>query len=43
MRQVPRATLLQARYPDARIGEYERREAEECIKCMESLWRWIGG
>ncbi|AEA13652.1 HEPN domain protein [Thermoproteus uzoniensis 768-20] len=34
---------LQARYPDARIGEYERWEAEECIKCMESLWRWIGG
>ena len=27
----------QARYPDARLTEYEREEAEEAIKCMERI------
>ncbi len=34
---------IQARYPDARLGHYERWEAEECLRCMEALWRWTGG
>ncbi|MEL9990056.1 MAG: HEPN domain-containing protein [Thermoproteus sp.] len=34
---------IQARYPDARLGPYERWEAEGCLSCMEELWRWIGG
>jgi HEPN domain-containing protein len=34
---------VQARYPDARLGPYERWEAEECLRCLETLWRWIGG
>lgn len=34
---------VQSRYPDARVGEYERWEAESCIKCMEALWRWTSG
>jgi HEPN domain-containing protein len=34
---------VQARYPDARLGPYERWEAEECLRCLEMLWRWIGG
>ncbi|MFP3199022.1 MAG: HEPN domain-containing protein [Thermoproteus sp.] len=34
---------VQARYPDARVGPYERWEAEECLRCMEALWRWTGG
>jgi len=34
---------VQARCPDARVGPYERWEAEECLRCMEALWRWTGG
>jgi len=34
---------IQARYPDARLGPYERWEAEECLRCMEMLWKWISG
>ena len=30
---------VQSRYPDARIGEYERWEAETCLKCLEEIWR----
>jgi HEPN domain-containing protein len=25
---------VQARYPDARLGPYERWEAEECLQCL---------
>ena len=28
---------LQARYPDARLGDYSREEAEEAVKCMEVM------
>lgn len=34
---------VQARCLDARLGPYERWEAEECLRCLETLWRWIGG
>lgn len=34
---------IQARRPDARLGHYERWEAEECLRCAEALWRWTGG
>ena len=34
---------VQARYPDARVGPYEKWEAEECIKCLETLWSWLAG
>ena len=30
-------TYTWARYPDARLTEYEREEAEEAIKCMERI------
>jgi len=30
----------QARYPDARITEYERDEAERAIKCMEEILKY---
>jgi len=29
---------IQARYPDARINDYRRWEAEEAIRCMEVVW-----
>ena len=35
--------FVQAMYPDARLGRYERWGAEECLLCLEMLWRWIGG
>jgi len=28
---------IQARYPDARLGPYERWKAEECLRRMEML------
>ncbi|MEZ0319667.1 MAG: HEPN domain-containing protein [Pyrobaculum sp.] len=34
---------IQARYPDARLGPYEKWEAEQCLECMEAIWRWVGG
>jgi len=34
---------IQARCPDARLGPYERWEAEECLHCMDTLWRWTSG
>jgi HEPN domain-containing protein len=35
--------FVQAMYPDARLGPCERGKAEECLCCLEMLWRWIGG
>jgi len=35
--------FVQAMYPDARLGSCGRWEAEECLRCLEMLWRWIGG
>ncbi len=32
---------LQARYPDARMNEYRRDEAEEALKCMEVIGRFV--
>ena len=32
---------VQARYPDARLNEYRRWEAEEAVKCMESIWSYV--
>ncbi|MCX8193614.1 MAG: HEPN domain-containing protein [Nitrososphaeria archaeon] len=32
---------LQARYPDARLSEYTRREAEEALKCMEVIKKFV--
>ena len=34
---------IQARYPDARLGPYEEWEAEECLKCLDLLWKWTDG
>jgi len=34
---------VQARYPDAQLGTCERWEADECLLCLEMLWRWISG
>ena len=34
---------VQARYPDARVGEYRRWEGERAVECMESLWRYVEG
>ncbi len=30
-----------ARYPDARLAEYEAWEAEEAVKCMEVVLRYV--
>lgn len=27
-----------ARYPDARMLEHDRDDAEECIRCMTAIW-----
>jgi len=32
---------IQARYPDARINDYRRWEAEEAIRCMEVVWSYV--
>ena len=32
---------IQARYPDARINDYRRWEAEEAIRCMEVVWNYV--
>ena len=32
---------LQARYPDARVNEYGRDEAEEALRCMEVVRRFV--
>jgi len=32
---------IQARYPDARINDYRRWEAEEGIRCMEVVWSYV--
>ncbi|MGC8582555.1 MAG: HEPN domain-containing protein [Thermoproteus sp.] len=32
---------VQARYPDARLNEYRRWEAEEAVRCMESVWGYV--
>lgn len=34
---------VQARYPDARISEYRRWEAERAIECMEVIWSYVQG
>jgi HEPN domain-containing protein len=31
----------QARYPDARITEYEKDEAKKAIKCMEKILKYV--
>lgn len=28
---------ISARYPDARMLDYDREDAEECVKCMEAV------
>jgi len=32
---------IQARYPDARLNEYRKWEAEEAVKCMDAVWRYV--
>ena len=32
---------IQARYPDARISEYTKNEAEKAIKCMEEILDYV--
>ncbi|ABP50406.1 MULTISPECIES: HEPN domain-containing protein [Pyrobaculum] len=32
---------VQARYPDARINDYRKWEAEEAVKCMEVVWGYV--
>ncbi|WP_148682945.1 HEPN domain-containing protein [Pyrobaculum ferrireducens] len=32
---------VQARYPDARLNDYRRWEAEEAVKCMEVVWGYV--
>ena len=32
---------VQARYPDARINDYRRWEAEEAVKCMDLVWDYV--
>jgi len=27
-----------SRYPDARMLDYDREDAEQCIKCLEKIW-----
>lgn len=34
---------VQARYPNARIGEYRRWEAERAVECMEEVWKYVQG
>mgnify|MGYP001626454780 CR=1 FL=1 len=30
-----------SRYPDARMLDYDRWDAEQCIKCLEEVWRSV--
>ncbi|MGC8582986.1 MAG: HEPN domain-containing protein [Thermoproteus sp.] len=30
-----------SRYPDARMLEHDREDAEECIKCLEVVWNSV--
>ncbi|WP_069807087.1 HEPN domain-containing protein [Vulcanisaeta thermophila] len=32
---------VQAKYPDARINNYRRWEAEEAVKCIEVIWDYV--
>jgi HEPN domain-containing protein len=32
---------IQARYPDARLSEYRKWEAEGAVKCMDAVWRYV--
>lgn len=32
---------VQAHYPDARINDYRRWEAEEAIRCMDLVWDYV--
>lgn len=32
---------VQARYPDARINDYRRWEAEEAVRCMDEVWSYV--
>ncbi|WP_291766878.1 HEPN domain-containing protein [Caldivirga sp. UBA161] len=32
---------IQARYPDARINDYRRWEAEDAVKCMDLVWDYV--
>ena len=32
---------VQARYPDVRINDYRRWEAEEAVKCMDLVWDYV--
>lgn len=32
---------IASRYPDARMLEYDRDDGEECVKCMELLFRYV--
>ena len=34
---------IQARYPDARMNEYTREEAEEVVKCAEVILSFVEG
>ena len=35
------AHYIQARCPDARLNEYRKWEAEEAVKCMDAVWRYV--
>jgi len=32
---------IQARYPDTRLNEYRKWEAEEAVRCMDAVWRYV--
>lgn len=32
---------VQARYPDARINDYRKWEAEEAVRCMDEVWDYV--
>ena len=35
------AHYIQARCQDARLNEYTKWEAEEAVKCMDAVWRYV--